>query len=206
MAVHGGRDVAGVVNELLSLSFALKVATKDFHRADHVSFASNHLPPNNKVYGKVTITNPGNPDEMQEVVLWPDHCVQGTPGAELISELEIARIDKVIEKGTDSRTEMFSAFADPFRNPPVSESSLHETLKASKVTHVYVVGLAMDYCVKCTAIDSAKHGYSSYIVEEGTRSISPRELEMTMKELKEAGVHLIKKDGPELDRIRSLII
>src|ERR1700744_6042852 len=95
LAVTDGRSISSVINKLLDLPFAIKIATKDWHPADHISFASNHA-------GKkpfvdfTTVVNPTNATETYETRLWPDHCIQETKGAELVPELNIAKVDKVV--------------------------------------------------------------------------------------------------------------
>lgn len=204
LAVAGGRDIAETVNRLLSLPFALKIATKDFHPRDHVSFASNHPPPNNKPFESViTIANPLNPSETETTRLWPDHCVQGTPGSELVPELDVGKVDHIVEKGQDKRVEMYSAFADPFRNPTVTRSKLADTLGNGGITHVYIVGLAMDYCVNFTAVDSAKEGFTTYIVQEGTKAVDPSNWDNTKSQLEAEGVALVSVDGEEVNRVKN---
>jgi|SRR5579871_916334 len=205
LAVQGGRDIAPVVNELLSLPFTLKIATKDFHPKDHISFASNHPPPNNVPFvTEITIANPYNPAETETTRLWPDHCIQGTKGAELIPELETSKVQHIIEKGQDKRVEMYSAFAAPFSNPVVSRSGLADTLKEAKITHVYVVGLAMDYCVKFTALDAAKEGFSTYVVHEGTRAVDPTKWDNVRSQLEKAGVKMVNAVGEEVEKVKKL--
>jgi nicotinamidase-related amidase len=183
------------------------VATKDFHPANHISFASNHPPPDNKPFDSFAlIKNPHNPDETFNTRLWPDHCVQGTPGAELISELEVEKVDHIIKKGQDSRVEMYSAFTDPFENPSVTTSRLAEILHGKKITHAYVVGLAMDYCVKHTAVDAKKEGFEVYIIEEATKAVDdgPNGWGATEDFLSKTGIPLIKVDGREVSRVKSM--
>lgn len=203
--MQGGRDIAPVVNELLSLPFTLKVATKDFHPEDHISFASNHPPPNNLPFvTEITIANPYNPSETETTRLWPNHCVQGTKGAELVPELDASKVQHIIEKGQDKRVEMYSAFAAPFSNPVVSRSSLADTLRDAGVTHVYVVGLAMDYCVKFTALDAAKEGFSTYVVYEGTKAVDPTNWDNVRSQLEKAGVQMVSTGGEEVGEVKKL--
>lgn len=188
---------------MLSLPFALKIATKDFHPRDHVSFASNHPPPNNKPFESViTIANPLNPSETETTRLWPDHCVQGTPGSELVPELDVDKVDHIVEKGQDKRVEMYSAFADPFRNPTVTRSKLADTLRDRGITHVYIVGLAMDYCVNFTAVDSAKEMFTTYVVQEGTKAVDPSNWGNVKSQLEAEGVALVNMDGEEVNRVK----
>ncbi len=203
--MQGGRDIASVVNELLSIPFVVKVATKDFHPEDHISFASNHPPPNNVPFvTEITIANPYNLTETETTRLWPDHCVQGTKGAELVPELDASKVQHIIEKGQDKRVEMYSAFAAPFSNPVVSRSGLADTLKEAGVTHVYVVGLAMDYCVKFTALDAAKEGFSTYVVHEGTKAVDPTNWDNVRTQLERAGVKMVSAGGEEVGEVKKL--
>lgn len=142
LAVDDGRDIIPTVNKLLSLPFILKVATKDWHPQDHISFASNHS--NKKPYVDfTTIVNPSNPEETYETRLWPDHCIQGTKGAELVPELDVSKIDRVVEKGQRREVEMYSAFYDPLEKPRISDSGLAGVLREKGVTDVFVVGMIL---------------------------------------------------------------
>lgn len=202
LAVAEGRDIATPVNELLSLpSFAIRIATQDWHPQDHISFASNHA--DKKPFTDfTTVVNPHNPDEKYETRLWPIHCVQDSKGAELIPELNVSKVDTVVKKGQDSRVEMYSAFYDPFKSPRVSDSGLVEILKQKGVTHVYVVGLAYDYCVSATAVDAASEGFTTYVVEEGTRAVDAAGWAECTKGLEKDGVKVVRMDGKEVKRLR----
>ncbi|RVD90087.1 uncharacterized protein DFL_001065 [Arthrobotrys flagrans] len=199
LAVGNGRDVIPVINTLLANpAFTTRIATKDWHPTTHISFASNHPAPNNIPFTSyTTITNPHNPLETYKTRLWPDHCVQGTKGAELVPELDQSLIDEIVEKGTDDRVEMYSCFHDPFEHPRVSDSGLVERLQRRDVTHVYVVGLAMDYCVKYSAIDAKKAGFEVYVVEEGTKAVDPSAWEEVRKELGGYGITMVGTGGKE---------
>lgn len=202
LAVSGGRDISAPVNELLSLpSFAIRIATQDWHPKNHISFADNH--PGKKPFEDfVTVVNPHNPAEKYDTRLWPVHCLQDTKGAELVPELDAGKVDKVIRKGTDARVEMYSAFYDPFTKPRVEDSGLVKMLKEKSVTHVYVVGLAYDYCVKSTAKDAAKEGFVTYVVEEGTRAVDAAAWAECTKGLEKDGVKVVRMDGPEVQKLR----
>jgi nicotinamidase-related amidase len=188
------------VNKLLDLPFAIKIATKDWHPTDHISFASNHA-------GKkpfvdfTTIINPTNASETYETRLWPDHCIQNTPGAELVPELDVKKVDKVVEKGQRKEVEMYSAFYDPLEKPRVSDSGLAGVLKEKGVTDVYVVGLAADYCVKATAVDAAKEGFKTCIVEEGTRPVDEGLWKEVQGELTPKGVKVVNFSGEEVGKV-----
>ncbi|KAJ4343413.1 NAD(+) salvage pathway protein [Ascochyta clinopodiicola] len=204
LAVTGGRDIVPAINELLALPFTLRVATKDFHPQDHISFASNHPAPNNQPFvSKATIKNPLNSDETFETQLWPDHCVQGTAGAELLPELHVDRVDCIVEKGQDKRVEMYSAFADPFPSP-CAQSGLADRLREAGVTDVYVVGLAADYCVRFTALDAHKNGFQTWVVGEATKAVDPSSLEEVYRGYEEAGVKVIGRDDAQIQRVKEL--
>jgi nicotinamidase-related amidase len=205
LAVPHGRDIASAVNSLLDMPFALKIATQDWHPADHVSFASNHPPPNNKPFESfATIVNPENPEEKMESRLWPVHCVQNTPGAELVPELDFKKVDRVVKKGMDHRVEMYSAFAPPFRSPTVCSSGLVDVLKDAGATHVFVVGLAADYCVKFTALDAAEHGFDTVVVEEGTRAVDDKSMAQVKAEMESKGVRIVSLKGIEVKRVKEM--
>lgn len=203
LAVAGGRDIADPVNELLSLpSFAIRVATQDWHPTDHISFATNHK--DKKPFeDTVTVINPHNPDERYETQLWPVHCVQESKGAALVPELDVSKVDSVVKKGQDARVEMYSAFYDPFKNPRVSDSGLVQLLKEKGVTHVYVVGLAFDFCVRSTAADSASEGFVTYVVEEATRMVGDGAARKEcVRGLERDGVTVVSMAGDEVQRLR----
>ena len=111
----------------------------------------------------------------------------------------------MIEKGQVKEVEMYSAFYDPLEKPRVSDSGLAGMLKERGITDVYVVGLAYEYCVKCTAVDAAKEGFRTLIVAEGTRGVDHAETtwEKVKEELKGKGVGVVSMDGDEVAKVRN---
>jgi nicotinamidase-related amidase len=109
-------------------------------------------------------------------------------------ELDTDKVHEIVEKGQDKRVEMYSAFADPFRNPCVSKSSLSTTLRNNGITDVFIAGLAADYCVKYTAIDSAEGGYRTRVIGEATRAVDPSVMDQVMEEYAKVGVTVITAD------------
>ena len=202
LAVPGGRDVAPVINELLAApGFAVRVATRDWHPATHISFAANHAGRTAYV-DTVRIANPRNAAETVESRLWPVHCVQGTAGAALIPELDADRLDRVLDKGTDPAVEMYSPFYAPFRDPPrVADTGLAALLAEAGVTDVYVVGLAADYCVRAAAVDAVAEGFRAYLVEEGTRPVDAAAWPACREAIKAAGVKVVSVRDPEVARL-----
>lgn len=120
--------------------------------------------------------------------------MQGTPGCELISELETSQLDLIVDKGKDPRVESYSAFGPPFKSPRVSMTTLEKNLREKDIKSVYVVGLALDFCVKHTAIDAAKAGFHTTVLEPATRAVdsSSEGIAATRAEMEEAGVRIIR--------------
>ena len=148
---------------------------------------------------------PGKATEVKEQRLWPVHCVAGTKGAEVIPEINPTHIDIYARKGMDARVEMYSAFADAFGNLDSSlrassvDMDIASCLREKNVTDVFVVGLAGDYCVKHTAIDAAKVGFKSWVIEDGTKCVDPGSgWQKTKDDLEAAGVSVIGKGNDEL--------
>ena len=209
LAVAGGREIAPLINTLLSLPFSLKIATKDFHPQDHISFETSHAPPNNKPFeSSVNISNPSETSQSHEIPIWPVHCVQGTKGADIIPEIDVAKVDTIVEKGKDRRLEMFSGFADVFGNksPQATNLDLADRLNSAGITHVFVVGIAGDVCVKCTALDAKKEGFQVCVLEEATRSVDAGEKGWggAKEEMEKAGIKMTSVDGPEVERVKKL--
>jgi len=207
LAVKGGRDIAPLINKLLALPFKIKVASKDYHPEDHVSFSTMH-PGKESFKDRVTITNPSNSSETRETTLWPPHCIQGTSGANIISEIDSSKLDVIVTKGLDKRTEMYSMFSDMFgnRGPDVASEDVATLLKGKGITHVYTVGLTGDCCVMATALDAAKEGFQTIFVLDATKSVDEGEkkMEHVLQKLKQAGVSVVNSGDPEMDGVWSM--
>jgi nicotinamidase/pyrazinamidase len=180
LEVPEGGQVVPVVNRLQQV-FELVVATQDWHPLNHGSFAANH--PGRSPGDVVDLA--GFPQ-----VLWPVHCVQGSLGADLVPDLDKTRIHKVFVKGTDPLVDSYSGFFDNGRQ---RSTGLGEFLQDTGVTQCYVLGLATDYCVKFTALDARRLGFSTFLVIDGCRGVGIREedIEHAFEEMREAGVEEI---------------
>lgn len=187
LAVPRGDETVAIANRLMTL-FPTVVLTADWHPADHASFASQHA--GKAPYDVVTMPY-GNQ------VLWPDHCVAGTTGADFAAGLETVRAHAVIRKGTDKNCDSYSGFLAADRKTP---TGLAGYLKSRGVTTVFVCGLATDFCVAWTAQDAAAAGFKTYLIEDASRAIDAGgSLAAAMAGLKTAGVGVIeKKDVPGL--------
>ena len=181
LAVPDGDKILGPILKMLP-KFDLVVATQDFHPADHGSFASNH---EGKNIGEVIELNG------LSQILWPNHCVQGTRGAELVKEIERTRITRIFQKGTDPTIDSYSGFFD---NAHRKDTGLGKYLKDQGVTEVYLVGLATDYCVKFTALDAVELGFKTVVVKDACRGVNlkPGDAEAALQEMKAAGAKVVE--------------
>jgi nicotinamidase/pyrazinamidase len=177
LAVPDGDAVIPVANAVMP-AFSLVIATQDYHPKDHLSFASNHE--GRSPYEGIDLD--GLPQ-----VLWPDHCVQGTHGAEFHEELHEELIGRVVQKGLDPRIDSYSGFFDNGRR---KQTGLDAMLKSEGVSDVYLMGLATDYCVKWTALDAVRLGYRVHLIVDGCRGINvaSNDVENALRELRDASV------------------
>lgn len=195
LAVPGATALLEPINEIIDLPFAYRVASKDSHPPGHISFASTH---GKQPFDNTTIYPPedlvrqtgGDVEKIKKrglgQTLWPDHCVQGTPGIEIIPGLKVDGRFDIVLKGTHLGVECYSAFKDPWH---LLSTDLEDNLHRRKVKDVYVVGVAGDFCVKATAIDAAKAGFNTFVVTDGVRSVSEGGKEY--EEMKATGVGII---------------
>ncbi|MGD9646338.1 MAG: bifunctional nicotinamidase/pyrazinamidase [Pirellulales bacterium] len=182
LAVADGDRVVEVANRLMP-RFDLVIASQDWHPADHLSFASQH--PGRRIGDEIEL------DGLAQV-LWPDHAVAGTPGAELHKGLHLGEIDRTVRKGTDRHIDSYSALWD---NGHRRATGLGQLLADAGVTDVYVMGLATDYCVKFTALDCLAEGFNTHVIVDGCRGVDqrPGDVERALDELVQAGVHLVSE-------------
>ncbi|KAF9454219.1 pyrazinamidase/nicotinamidase [Macrolepiota fuliginosa MF-IS2] len=168
LAVPEAEAILPVVNSLIDLPFKARIATKDFHPNDHVSFAKTHR---RQEYTTVSIYHPEDTERVLGIqqTLWPVHCVVDTSGAEFAPGLEQNKFDAVVHKGTHPSIESYSAFRDVWGR---GQTELSTLLKEVGATDVYFCGLAGDYCVKYTAKDSIDFGYNTWVVRDAVKSIS----------------------------------
>jgi nicotinamidase-related amidase len=158
LAVEEGDAVVPVINAIMPL-FHRVVATQDWHPPDHVSFASSH--PGHKPLDLIDAGGIGQ-------VLWPDHCVQATRGAELHPRLEAGRIELVLRKGLRRNLDSYSAF---FENDRRTDTGLRYYLKGLGTREIYLCGLATDYCVLASAVDARKLGFRVTLVRDACRGV-----------------------------------
>lgn len=184
LAVPGGDEIVPLVNTLMG-RFPLVVATQDWHPPGHASFASSH--PGKNPFDTIVMG-----EGMQ--TLWPDHCVQGTPGAELHPALDPRPPALVLRKGMDPLVDSYSAFRDNDRR---CVTGLHGYLQARSVRTLFLCGLATDYCVHYTAVDARELDYDVSIIIDACRAIDAPtgSAARRLDELRRAGVVIVNAGG-----------
>ncbi len=179
LAVAEGDGIIPSVNAI-SPRFDKCVATQDWHPTGHVSFASTH--------GK-------RPSEVisldgLEQVLWPDHCVPGTFGADFHKDLDVRTVDLIIRKGNDPRIDSYSTFLE---NDKKTLTGLHYYLQGMGITNVYFCGLATDYCVYFSALDALTMGFQVTVLLEACRGVDvpAGNVERAVRDMQNRGVSIL---------------
>lgn len=179
LAVPKGNEVVPVINSLIP-AFDQVIATQDFHPAGHGSFASSH-----------TGHKPGEVIDLNglDQILWPDHCVQGTPGTDFSKDLQLPERTKIFQKGTDSGIDSYSGFFD---NGHRKSTGLADYLRGQGINELFITGLAADYCVKFTVLDALKEGFDTTLITDATRGVnlSADDTQKALQEMKNAGAKL----------------
>jgi nicotinamidase/pyrazinamidase len=183
LAVAGGAQVVPIINRLAP-AFANIVITQDWHPAGHASFASAHP-------GKTAFDTTDMFYGSQ--VLWPDHCVQGTPDAALHADLHLPTAQLIIRKGFHAGIDSYSAFMEADRQ---TQTGLQAYLKQRGIRSVYVVGLATDFCVAWTALDASAAGFDTSVIEDACRAIDMNgSLASAWEQMQSQGVKRLQSSG-----------
>jgi nicotinamidase/pyrazinamidase len=169
LPVEHGDEIAPAINAIAD-RFDFVVATRDWHPPDHGSFEGVEI-------------DPAKWEGLDPPGIWPVHCVAGSEGAQLHPSLDQSKIDQIVDKAQDRYTQGYSAFHG---------GNLAEVLRERGVDHVYVAGLATDYCVKNTVFDALREGFEATVVEDAIRGIDvrPGDAERAIEEMTEAGAKL----------------
>ena len=180
LPVPNGDEVIPLANEV-QRHFELVLATKDWHPSDHGSFAANH--PSKKPGDRIMLDG-------IEQILWPVHCVQNTHGAGFAPSFDTTRIAHVFHKGIDPRIDSYSTFFD---NAHRRHTGLADFLKKRGITDIYLMGLALDYCVKYSVLDARELGLNAYVILDGCRGIDlePGDVDRALDEMKRVGAVLL---------------
>jgi len=158
LAVPRGDEVVPIVNRLAAL-FPHVVLTQDWHPRDHKSFASAH--PGRKPFETIQVSYGSQ-------ILWPDHCVQGTRGAEFHKDMQIAHAELVLRKGYHREIDSYSAF---YENDRTTATGLAGYLRERGLDRIFLAGLALDFCVRYSAEDARRAGFDTIVVEDACRAI-----------------------------------
>ncbi len=161
LAVNGGRALVPKINDFVRRAGkdAVVIFTMDWHPANHAQFKVNDG-------------------------IWPVHCVLGTPGAELVSELEIPAGAEIVRKGTQPERDGYSGFEGENKNG----QTLQEILETRGVRRVYVCGIATDHCVRATALDAVKAGYEVHVRSDLVAGVKQKDSEVAIEEMRAEGV------------------
>ncbi|WP_273820815.1 bifunctional nicotinamidase/pyrazinamidase [Pseudomonas asplenii] len=180
LAVAGGDEIVPLISRL-ARRFRNVIIAQDWHPAGHASFASSH--PGHQPFDTVQL--PYGPQ-----VLWPDHCLQGSHGAELHADLHLPHARLVIRKGCNPQIDSYSAFVEADRRTP---TGLAGYLRECGIDTLYLVGLALDYCVAWSALDARSAGFTTFLIPDACRAIDlDGSLKRAMGEMEAAGVQFVE--------------
>ncbi|MGO9139766.1 MAG: bifunctional nicotinamidase/pyrazinamidase [Syntrophales bacterium] len=182
LAVPDGDAIIPIINRI-SGRFDKVVATQDWHPENHMSFAVHHRL---REYDVIRLKG-------VEQVLWPVHCVPGTPGAEFHKNLDTRPVDLIIRKGTNPEIDSYSTFLE---NDKKTVTGLHYYLKGLEIENIYLSGLATDYCVYFSAIDARNFDFNVYVIIDAARGIDfpAGNIDKAVRHMTERGVHIISHD------------
>ena len=178
LEIPNANEIIKPINDILD-NYDLIVATKDWHPENHLSFSSNHEGKRNGDTIRINCI---------KQVLWPNHCIQDSDGSNFPVELDSNKIDKVIYKGMDSGIDSYSGFFDNAKN---KSTGLSEFLKEKKVEKIDCVGLATEYCLKLTALDSVSEGFYTRVITKCIRGIDSNDCRFAFEEMRSQGIVLI---------------
>lgn len=178
LEVPEGDKIVPVINAIQD-EFDLVVAAQDWHPQDHVSFASNHE-------GKIVFDQIEVHGRAQ--TLWPDHCVQGTKGAQFHSDLKTDSWETIFRKGTDTQIDSYSAFYD---NGQLKSTGLTGYLKEKGATEIYMCGLAADICVYYSLLDAVKEGFTCFFVEDASRPLDVKNFSDMKNTMESHGITIL---------------
>jgi nicotinamidase/pyrazinamidase len=186
LAVQHGEAVVPVINKIAP-AFQNIVLTQDWHPAGHASFASTHS--GKKPFETIELA-------YGDQVLWPDHCVQGTPGAALHPDLKIPRAQLILRKGFHQDVDSYLAFQEADRK---TSTGLQGYLQQRGIKTLFLAGLATDYCVAWTALDARKAAFETYVIEDACRGIDLNgSLAAAWRDMEQNGVKRVQSTDIEL--------
>jgi nicotinamidase/pyrazinamidase len=179
LAVPQGDVIVPILNQLIE-KYPLVVATQDWHPQNHKSFASNHQ--GKKPFQRIRLSG-------LDQILWPDHCVQGTPGADFSEDLNMNKIEAIFRKGTNPEIDSYSGFFD---NGKLKSTGMADYLKGRGVSQLFLCGLAADFCVGFSALDAIEQGFETFVIEDATKEIDSTGWQQMKNRITAHGGKLIK--------------
>lgn len=180
LAVPGGDEIVPIINRLAG-RFSHTVLTQDWHPADHVSFATQH--PGRKPFDRIALG-------YGEQVLWPDHCVQGTTGADFSEGLSIPRAELIIRKGYNRLVDSYSVFCEADGR---TRTGLAGYLRERGFSRCFLAGLATDFCVAWSALDARREGFAAVVIADACRAIDAEgSLAKAWADMNRAGVTRVR--------------
>ena len=178
LAVKGGENIVEPINKAQE-EFDTIILTQDWHPKEHSSFAANH---NAEVYSNMEM-------DYGSQILWPNHCVQGSEGANFHRNLNTNKGDLILRKGCNPKIDSYSAF---FENDKNTTTGLEGYLKKKEIKQLYLCGLAFDYCVFYSALDGINLGFDVFVFQDLTKAIDlNNSKEITKKIMNRKGIKLI---------------
>jgi nicotinamidase/pyrazinamidase len=181
LAVPEGDKIVTLVNELQE-KFDLVIATQDWHPEKHASFASSHA--GLKEFDVIKLNG-------LDQVLWPDHCIQNSNGADFHSALKTSKIEAIFRKGTDLKIDSYSGFYD---NAHLKSTGLAGYLMEKNVDQLFFAGLAAEYCVYFSIIDALAEGFETTLIEDATRALNPEDYEKIRIDILRKGGKIINAE------------
>ena len=178
LAVPNGDEIVPLINKLQQ-KFDLVIATQDWHPEGHASFATSH--PGSEKFEVIKL------DGLDQV-MWPEHCIRNTQGADFHPDLKTSGIEAIFRKGTDKKIDSYSGFFD---NAHLKSTGLTGYLKEKNAHDLYIVGLAAEYCVYFSIKDALEEGFNVTLIEDGTRALK-------QEDYKEARIDILRRGGKVL--------
>lgn len=179
LAVPKGDEIVSLINDLQE-KFDLVVATQDWHPEGHASFATSHK--NVKEFEVIKLQG-------LDQVMWPEHCIQNTAGAEFHPDLNTARIETIFRKGTNLNIDSYSGFFD---NAHLKSTGLAGYLREKNIKNLFFAGLAAEYCVYFSIIDALDEGFNAVLIEDATRALNQEEFEKAKLKILRKGGRIIE--------------
>ena len=179
LAVPDADTIIPIINKI-SENFDLVVATQDWHPEGHSSFASQHQ--GKEPFEQIELN--GNAQ-----TLWPDHCVQGSHGAEFDKNLNLKPVEAIFRKGTNLEIDSYSGFYD---NNHEKSTALADYLRAKQIDEIYICGLAADVCVYFTALDALQEDFTTYLITDATKGLDDQAIAADLDDIKKKGGKLVE--------------